>query len=204
MQEVSRSFVIIYSIIKYSLDRNTKGRPRQDPLISDVHIIEVYESISDSSPCDATLYASDIRTVCLLCSLGHDFTLLHLLSSTGVISNWMDESRIPPCTIYQAFKYFLDITTSPSPLLLQQFALLATNEKQRKRLEVLSKVGRTNANKRSNNAWNAIIVRSRKNLLKECRVGFFFVFFYFQPNLPVLLVSLMYSDPLSDTSSARG
>uniref|UniRef100_A0A8C2I0J9 Nitric oxide synthase n=1 Tax=Cyprinus carpio TaxID=7962 RepID=A0A8C2I0J9_CYPCA len=48
-------------------------------------------------------------------------------------------SRIPPCTIYQAFKYFLDITTPPSPLLLQQFAPLATNEKQRKRLEVLSK-----------------------------------------------------------------
>uniref|UniRef100_A0A672RH02 Nitric oxide synthase n=1 Tax=Sinocyclocheilus grahami TaxID=75366 RepID=A0A672RH02_SINGR len=59
-------------------------------------------------------------------------------TALGVISNWTDESRIPPCTIYQAFKYFLDITTPPSPLLLQQFAPLATNEKQRKRLEVLS------------------------------------------------------------------
>uniref|UniRef100_A0A8C1TUX9 nitric-oxide synthase (NADPH) n=1 Tax=Cyprinus carpio TaxID=7962 RepID=A0A8C1TUX9_CYPCA len=59
------------------------------------------------------------------------------LSSVGVISNWTDETRIPPCTIYQAFKYFLDITTPPSPLLLQQFAPLATNEKQRKRLEGL-------------------------------------------------------------------
>uniref|UniRef100_A0A673HC33 Nitric oxide synthase n=1 Tax=Sinocyclocheilus rhinocerous TaxID=307959 RepID=A0A673HC33_9TELE len=61
-------------------------------------------------------------------------------TALGVISNWTDESRIPPCTIYQAFKYFLDITTPPSPLLLQQFAPLATNEKQKKRLEVLSKV----------------------------------------------------------------
>uniref|UniRef100_A0A8B9R6I7 Nitric oxide synthase n=1 Tax=Astyanax mexicanus TaxID=7994 RepID=A0A8B9R6I7_ASTMX len=60
-------------------------------------------------------------------------------TALGVISNWTDESRIPPCTIHQAFKYFLDITTPPSPLLLQQFAPLATNEKQRKRLEVLSK-----------------------------------------------------------------
>nr|WLF82691.1 nitric oxide synthase 1 [Tor putitora] len=60
-------------------------------------------------------------------------------TALGVISNWTDESRIPPCTIYQAFKYFLDITTPPSPVLLQQFAPLATNEKQRKRLEVLSK-----------------------------------------------------------------
>ncbi|TRY87492.1 hypothetical protein DNTS_035315 [Danionella cerebrum] len=53
--------------------------------------------------------------------------------------NWTNESRIPPCTIYQAFKHFLDITTPPSPVLLQQFAPLATSEKQRKRLEVLSK-----------------------------------------------------------------
>ncbi|XP_036382379.1 nitric oxide synthase, brain isoform X1 [Megalops cyprinoides] len=60
-------------------------------------------------------------------------------TALGVISNWTDESRIPPCTIYQAFKYFLDITTPPSPLLLQQFASLASNDKQRKRLEVLSK-----------------------------------------------------------------
>ncbi|KAG5840417.1 hypothetical protein ANANG_G00188600 [Anguilla anguilla] len=60
-------------------------------------------------------------------------------TALGVISNWTDESRIPPCTIYQAFKYFLDITTPPSPLLLQQFASLASNDKQKKKLEVLSK-----------------------------------------------------------------
>uniref|UniRef100_A0A8C4TCU9 Nitric oxide synthase n=1 Tax=Erpetoichthys calabaricus TaxID=27687 RepID=A0A8C4TCU9_ERPCA len=60
-------------------------------------------------------------------------------TALGVISNWTDESRIPPCTVFQAFKYFLDITTPPSPLLLQQFASLASNDKQRKRLEVLSK-----------------------------------------------------------------
>ncbi|KAJ8415334.1 hypothetical protein AAFF_G00423140 [Aldrovandia affinis] len=60
-------------------------------------------------------------------------------TALGVISNWRDEGRIPPCTIYQAFKYFLDITTPPSPLLLQQFASLASNDKQKKKLEVLSK-----------------------------------------------------------------
>ncbi|MBN3304291.1 NOS1 protein, partial [Amia calva] len=60
-------------------------------------------------------------------------------TALGVISNWTDENRTPPCTIFQAFKYFLDITTPPSPLLLQQFASLATNDKQRKKLEVLSK-----------------------------------------------------------------
>ncbi|XP_061116719.1 nitric oxide synthase, brain [Conger conger] len=60
-------------------------------------------------------------------------------TALGVISNWTDESRIPPCTIYQAFKYFVDIITPPSPLLLQQFAALASNDKQKKKLEILSK-----------------------------------------------------------------
>uniref|UniRef100_A0A8C5TLZ9 nitric-oxide synthase (NADPH) n=1 Tax=Malurus cyaneus samueli TaxID=2593467 RepID=A0A8C5TLZ9_9PASS len=49
------------------------------------------------------------------------------------------KSRVPPCTIFQAFKYYLDITTPPTPLLLQQFALLATSDKEKKRLQVLSK-----------------------------------------------------------------
>lgn len=62
-------------------------------------------------------------------------------ASTGVISNWTDEHRLPPCTIFQAFKYYLDITTPPTPLQLQQFASLATSEKEKQRLLVLSKVG---------------------------------------------------------------
>uniref|UniRef100_A0A665TIZ0 Nitric oxide synthase n=1 Tax=Echeneis naucrates TaxID=173247 RepID=A0A665TIZ0_ECHNA len=60
-------------------------------------------------------------------------------TALGVISNWTNETRIPPCTIYQAFQYFLDITTPPSPVLLQQFAALATNDKQKKKLEILSR-----------------------------------------------------------------
>ncbi|KAK2102708.1 Nitric oxide synthase, brain [Saguinus oedipus] len=62
-------------------------------------------------------------------------------TSTGVISNWTDECRLPPCTIFQAFKYYLDITTPPTPLQLQQFASLATSEKEKQRLLVLSKLG---------------------------------------------------------------
>uniref|UniRef100_A0A8C4TUR3 Nitric oxide synthase n=1 Tax=Falco tinnunculus TaxID=100819 RepID=A0A8C4TUR3_FALTI len=57
----------------------------------------------------------------------------------SVISNWTDENRVPPCTIFQAFKYYLDITTPPTPLLLQQFALLATSDKEKKHLQILSK-----------------------------------------------------------------
>uniref|UniRef100_A0A8C5RG33 nitric-oxide synthase (NADPH) n=1 Tax=Laticauda laticaudata TaxID=8630 RepID=A0A8C5RG33_LATLA len=59
-------------------------------------------------------------------------------TALGTISNWTEENRISPCTIFQAFKYYLDITTPPTPILLQQFALLATDEKEKKRLQVLS------------------------------------------------------------------
>ncbi|XP_072839703.2 nitric oxide synthase 1 isoform X1 [Pogona vitticeps] len=60
-------------------------------------------------------------------------------TALGVISNWTDENRIPPCTIFQAFKYYLDITTPPTPILLQQFALLATSDKEKKHLQILSR-----------------------------------------------------------------
>ncbi|XP_006008471.1 nitric oxide synthase, brain [Latimeria chalumnae] len=60
-------------------------------------------------------------------------------TALGVISNWSDEKRIPPCTVLHAFTYYLDITTPPSPLLLQQFAPLAKSDKEKKKLEVLSK-----------------------------------------------------------------
>ncbi|KAB0406205.1 hypothetical protein E2I00_002502, partial [Balaenoptera physalus] len=60
-------------------------------------------------------------------------------TALGVISNWTDEHRLPPCTIFQAFRYYLDITTPPTPLQLQQFASLATSEKEKQRLLVLSK-----------------------------------------------------------------
>ncbi|MEQ2177200.1 Nitric oxide synthase, brain [Goodea atripinnis] len=66
-------------------------------------------------------------------------------TALGVISNWTHETRIPPCTIYQAFQCFLDITTPPTPVLLQQFAALATNDKQKRKLEILS--GKAQASK---------------------------------------------------------
>lgn len=130
-----------------------------------------------------------MRTVCFL-------------SSIGVISNWTDESRIPPCTIYQAFKYFLDITTPPSPLLLQQFAPLATNEKQRKRLEVLSKVGKTNC-VNSHKYIHAVTIKQHiQHNTAQFKALQRVLCLFSQPNLPALLILLIYSEPLSDTSSA--
>ncbi|XP_038619697.1 LOW QUALITY PROTEIN: nitric oxide synthase, brain [Tachyglossus aculeatus] len=60
-------------------------------------------------------------------------------TALGVIRNWEDENRIPPCTIFQAFKYYLDITTPPTPLQLQLFASLASKNEEKQRLLVLSK-----------------------------------------------------------------
>uniref|UniRef100_A0AAX7V4P7 Nitric oxide synthase n=1 Tax=Astatotilapia calliptera TaxID=8154 RepID=A0AAX7V4P7_ASTCA len=41
--------------------------------------------------------------------------------NTALGGNWTNETRIPPCTIYQAFQYFMDITTPPSPVLLHRY-----------------------------------------------------------------------------------
>uniref|UniRef100_I3NF66 Nitric oxide synthase n=1 Tax=Ictidomys tridecemlineatus TaxID=43179 RepID=I3NF66_ICTTR len=75
----------------------------------------------------------------LLCPSRRPGPLTWTPALAGIISNWKDESRLPPCTIFQAFKYYLDITTPPTPLQLQQFASLATSEKEKQRLLVLSK-----------------------------------------------------------------
>lgn len=92
-------------------------------------------------------------------------------ASTGVISNWTDELRLPPCTIFQAFKYYLDITTPPTPLQLQQFASLATSEQEKQRLLVLSKVGPWPATTNSGES-RALITTAFQQMAassKECR-----------------------------------
>lgn len=175
--------------------------------MSPINIIEVHESICWILQ-PLTLLSTEVvfGAPVFFAVLNTTFCL----SSAGVISNWTDESRIPPCTIYQTFKYFLDITTPPSPLLLQQFAPLATNEKQRKRLEVLSKVGGKRAQNPDLHQVVCTIRTTQSRSSSTCShssvsqnlVQGSCLFFRFQPNLSALLISLMHSSPLSDTSSA--
>ncbi|XP_074841477.1 nitric oxide synthase 3 isoform X2 [Carettochelys insculpta] len=53
-------------------------------------------------------------------------------------ASWVPLSRLPPCTLAQALTYFLDITTPPSPQLLQLLATLAEDRAQREQLQRLS------------------------------------------------------------------
>uniref|UniRef100_A0A803TQ28 Nitric oxide synthase n=1 Tax=Anolis carolinensis TaxID=28377 RepID=A0A803TQ28_ANOCA len=58
----------------------------------------------------------------------------------GMHANWKVENpRLPPCTLRQALSFFLDITTPPSPQLLQLLATLAEDPREKETLQRLSK-----------------------------------------------------------------
>ncbi|XP_008070020.1 nitric oxide synthase, inducible [Carlito syrichta] len=65
----------------------------------------------------------------------HQTVHLEALDESG--SYWVHDKRLPACSLSQALTYFLDITTPPTPLLLQKLAKLATEETERQRLETL-------------------------------------------------------------------
>ncbi|XP_061441724.1 nitric oxide synthase 3 isoform X2 [Rhineura floridana] len=51
---------------------------------------------------------------------------------------WVPSPRLPPCTLRQALTFFLDITTPPSPQLLQLLATLAQDPAEKEKLQQLS------------------------------------------------------------------
>uniref|UniRef100_A0A803SR96 Nitric oxide synthase n=1 Tax=Anolis carolinensis TaxID=28377 RepID=A0A803SR96_ANOCA len=57
----------------------------------------------------------------------------------GVKRLWVPDPRLPPCTLRQALSFFLDITTPPSPQLLQLLATLAEDPREKETLQRLSK-----------------------------------------------------------------
>ncbi|XP_038059438.1 nitric oxide synthase, brain-like isoform X2 [Patiria miniata] len=57
----------------------------------------------------------------------------------GVMKAWIPTDRIPLCSLRVALEQYLDVTMPPSPNFLRQLAAMATNEKEKKTLEVLSK-----------------------------------------------------------------
>jgi sulfite reductase alpha subunit-like flavoprotein len=60
--------------------------------------------------------------------------------NAGVIKTWEPHERLPPCTLRTLFSRFLDITTPPTPNLLQHFASLATDPEDQQRLTLLATV----------------------------------------------------------------
>ncbi|XP_069815380.1 nitric oxide synthase 3 isoform X2 [Dendropsophus ebraccatus] len=61
---------------------------------------------------------------------------------TGRKATWVADTRIPPCTLRQALTNYLDITTPPTPQLLQLLSVIAEDPEEKHRLETLSQDAR--------------------------------------------------------------
>lgn len=59
-------------------------------------------------------------------------------TSNGVVKNWKAHERLPSCSIRELFTRYLDITTPPTPNLLQHFASIATDEEDQRKLNLLA------------------------------------------------------------------
>ncbi|XP_049776657.1 nitric oxide synthase, salivary gland [Schistocerca cancellata] len=59
-------------------------------------------------------------------------------TSNGVLKNWEPHERLPPCSLRTLFTRFLDITTPPTPDLLQHFASIASDPEDKRRLNLLA------------------------------------------------------------------
>lgn len=66
----------------------------------------------------------------------------NLRLGTGRKATWVADTRIPPCTLRQALTNYLDITTPPTPQLLQLLSILCEDPEERQRLETLSQDSR--------------------------------------------------------------
>ncbi|XP_073985034.1 nitric oxide synthase isoform X2 [Rhodnius prolixus] len=56
----------------------------------------------------------------------------------GIVRNWIPHDRLPTCSLRTMLTRFLDITTPPSPNLLQFFASCATNSEDQEKLTELA------------------------------------------------------------------
>ncbi|CAH1374762.1 unnamed protein product [Tenebrio molitor] len=67
---------------------------------------------------------------------------LQLLKEThtnnGVLKTWTPHERLPTCSLKTLLSRFLDITTPPTPNLLQHFASIATDQDDQRKLELLA------------------------------------------------------------------
>lgn len=63
------------------------------------------------------------------------------LPAGGPPPGWVRDPRLPSCTLRQALTFFLDITSPPSPRLLQLLSTLAEEPSEQQELEALSQVG---------------------------------------------------------------
>lgn len=67
-------------------------------------------------------------------------TLKETQTSNGVEKNWIPHERLPVTSLKELFLRYLDITTPPTPNLLQHFATIATDENDKQQLNTLATV----------------------------------------------------------------
>lgn len=65
-------------------------------------------------------------------------SVIFLYIFIGVIKTWTPHERLPACSLRNLLARFLDITTPPTPNLLQHFASIATDEEDQRKLETLA------------------------------------------------------------------
>ncbi|XP_063930433.1 nitric oxide synthase, salivary gland isoform X2 [Zophobas morio] len=59
-------------------------------------------------------------------------------TSNGVMKTWTPHERLPSCSLRTLLSRFMDITTPPTPHLLQHFASIATEQEDQRKLELLA------------------------------------------------------------------
>lgn len=62
-------------------------------------------------------------------------------TSNGIEKNWLPHERLPITSLKELFLRYLDITTPPTPNLLQHFATIAQDDGDKQRLNTLATVG---------------------------------------------------------------
>lgn len=71
----------------------------------------------------------------------HINVMVRILSNfIGVTRNWVPHEKLPKCSLRTLLTRFLDITTPPTPNMLQFFASCATDPVDKKNLTTLATV----------------------------------------------------------------
>ncbi|XP_053569238.1 nitric oxide synthase, endothelial isoform X2 [Bombina bombina] len=91
-------------------------------------VVYLLERVEDPPPANDTVQVETVDT---------DKRL-----GTGKKASWVPDTRIPPCTLRQALTHYLDITTPPTPQLLQLLSTLCEEPEEASRLETLSQDAR--------------------------------------------------------------
>ncbi|XP_053322027.1 nitric oxide synthase, endothelial [Spea bombifrons] len=94
-------------------------------------VLELLERVEDPPPANDTVQVETL-----------DKDSNNRYAGTGRKVAWVSDTRIPPCTLRQALTNYLDITTPPTPQLLQLLSALCEEPDERKKLETLSQDAR--------------------------------------------------------------